>query len=425
MNIFVTGVNYKKTPLEIREKLSFTKEEHATVLGELKKHDSVNECVLLSTCNRTEVYVYSHSNFFNSEIVEKCLCDMKGLDIFEYKKYFYFYSSTKAVKHLFKVASGLDSMVLGEDQILGQVKTACELAMEAGASGSILNGLFREAVTAAKKVKTYTGISKNSLSVASLAVKLLSDYFGGNLEDKTALIIGAGKIGRIALKNLLSKGVGMVYVCNRTHGKADVIAEGLPNVKAVNYDDRYNVINKCDIVISSTTSPHYTITRDMLEKSLTDVRQRAFVDLAVPRDIDVSIKEMPNTGYFNMDDLKLTVERNIDFRMLEVSRADEIIDQSVFEFQKWYDFREVLPVVKEIQRYTGELLDRKIQQTVAKLKTASSEDVEVVKASITNIVKSIMNTFVFNVRKCASKEEMEIYFKCLDNIIKNEQLEVK
>jgi len=313
-------------------------------------------------------------------------------------------------------------MVLGEDQILGQVKTALDLAIEAGASGSMLNGLFREAVTAAKKVKTYTGLSKNSLSVASLAVKLLSDYFGGSLEDRTVLIIGAGKIGRIALKNLLSKGIGKVYVCNRTHGKAGEIAEGLPDVEAVNYDDRYKKINQCDIVISSTTSPHYTITRDMLEKSLTDMRLRAFVDLAVPRDIDVSIKEMPYTSYFNMDDLQLTVERNIDIRMLEVSRADEIIDQSIFEFQKWYEFREVLPIVKEIQRYTGELLDEKIRQTVAKLKTVSSEDVEIVKTSITSTVKAIMNTFVFNVRNCASKEEMEVYFKCLNNIIKNEQL---
>lgn len=418
MNIFISGVNYKKTSLEMREKLSFTAGEHAAVLREIQNLDSVSECILLSTCNRTEVYIYSDCSSFSSEILEKCLCDMKGLDIYEYKKYFYFYSSTKAVEHLFKVAGGLDSMVLGEDQILGQVKSACETAMESGASGSILNGLFREAVTAAKKVKTYTGLSKNSISVASLSVKLLSDFFGGSLRNKNALIIGAGKIGKIALKNLISKGIDRIYVSNRTHGKAGELSEGLPSVQAVDYNDRYDVINKCNIVISSTTSPHYTITRDMLEKSLTDCRQRVFIDLAVPRDIDVSIKEIPSVSYFNMDDLQLSVDRNIDIRMLEVSRAEEIIDQSILEFQKWYEFRGVLPVVREIQKYTGELLDDKIQQTIARLKSASSEDVEVVKASMTSAVNGIMNTFIFNVRDCASKEEMETYFRCLNNIIK-------
>lgn len=422
MNIFITGVNYKKTSLETREKLSFTVGEHEAVLRELRKLDQVSECILLSTCNRIEVYIYSDCSSFNSEIAEKCLCDMRGLDIYDFKKYFYFYSSTKAVKHLFKVASGLDSMVLGEDQILGQVKTACELAMESGTSGSILNGIFREAVTAAKKVKTYTGLSKNSLSVASLSVKLLSDFFGGSLENKNALIIGAGKIGKIVLKNMLSKGIGRIYVSNRTHSKGEELAGNFPSVHAVDYNNRYDVINKCDIVISSTTSPHYTITRDMLEKSLTEARERVFIDLAVPRDIDVSIKEMPSVSYFNMDDLQLSVDSNIDIRMLEVSRAEEIIDQSILEFQKWYEFRGVLPVVREIQRYTGELLDERIRQTIARLKSASSEDVEVVKASMTSAVKSIMNTFVFNVRECASKEEMEVYFKCLNNIIKHERL---
>ncbi|NJD04571.1 MAG: glutamyl-tRNA reductase, partial [Ruminiclostridium sp.] len=329
MNVFVSGVNYRKASLEIREKLSFTATEQGVVLKEIKKLHSVDECILLSTCNRTEVYIFSDSSSFNNEVVEMLLCKSKGLDIYEFKKYFYFYSSAKAVMHLFKVASGLDSMVLGEDQILGQVKSACETAMEAGTSGSILNGLFREAVTAAKKVKTYTGLSKNSLSVASLSVKLLTDFFGGILENKSALVIGTGNIGKLTLKNLISKGIGKIYVTNRTHGTAEDLSKGLPSVQSVEYNDRYSIINVCDIVISSTASPHYTITRDMLEKSLTCVRQRVFIDLAVPRDIDVSIKEMPAASYFNMDDLQMSVDRNIDNRLLEVSRAEEIIDRSI------------------------------------------------------------------------------------------------
>lgn len=421
MNIFVSGINYKTTPLEIREKLSFTASEQKLVLRKVFELESTEECVLLSTCNRTEIYIYSASSNFDNEAIERLLCGFKGLDIYQFKKHFYFYSSGKAVRHLFKVASGLDSMVLGEDQILGQVKAASELAMEEKTSGSILNALFREAVTAAKKVKTFTGLSKNSLSVASLSVKLLFDSFGGNLADKCAMIIGAGKIGALTLKNLTSGGIGKIYVTSRTHGKAEDLSSKLPFVQAVDYNDRYQVINECDIVISSTTSPHYTITRDMLERYMTYDKQRIFIDLAVPRDIDVSIKELSSVRYFNMDDLQLTVDQNIDKRLLEVSRAEEIIDEFILEYEKWYEFRGILPVVKEIQRYTGELLNEKLAQALAKLNCASDEDREVVKASMTSTVNSIMNTFIYNVREHGSKEDLEVYFRCLNDAVKNER----
>lgn len=417
MNIFVSGVNYKTTPLDMRERLSFTTGEQKAALLEMHKLDCINECILLSTCNRTEVYVYSDSSGFNNEVLERLLCDIKGLDIYQFKKHFYFYSSTRAVRHLFKVASGLDSMVLGEDQILGQVKNACELAMDTGTSGSTLNTLFREVVTAAKKVKTFTDLSKNSLSIASLSVKLLNDFFGSGLENKCALVIGAGKIGSLTLKNLASKGVRKIYITNRTHGKAEELSKDTECAQVIGYNERYNVIDECDMVISSTTSPHYTITRDMLEKSISTGKQRVYIDLAVPRDIDVSIKDMPSIRYFNMDDLQLTIDCNIDKRLLEVSRAEEIIGEYMAEFEKWYEFRGVLPVIKEIQRYTGEFLNDRINQTIARMKYANDEEKEIVKVSMTSMFNGMMNTFVYNIRDHGSREEIENYFKCLNRVI--------
>ncbi|MCR4436328.1 MAG: glutamyl-tRNA reductase [Clostridiales bacterium] len=413
MNIYVSGVNYKTTPLEIRERLSFTATQQRTVLSQVHKLDCVEECVLVSTCNRTEIYIFTENRDFSHSAIEELLCRIKDLNLQEFKKYFYFYSGVKAVRHLFKVACGLDSLVLGEDQILGQVKSAHELSLEMRTSSGVLNTLFRQAVTAAKKVKTCTDISKNSLSIGSLAIKLVENIFGGKLEDKCAMIIGAGKIGSIALKHLNSRGIGKIYVTNRTHGKAEDLSKIYRNVCPIAYNDRYSAIRDCDVVISSTSSPHYTITRDMLEKSVDGGRERVFIDLAVPRDLDVEIKNMPGVRYFNIDDLKATAEDNIDRRLVEARRAEHMIDEYVSEFEKWYEFRRALPVVRDIQNYTRDMLNDKINHTMAKLKCASEEDRAVVKTSITNAVEDLLNKLIYSVRECGRKEDIQAYFRCL------------
>lgn len=422
MNIHVSGINYKTTPLEIREKLNFSGEGRKQALEKLRALPGVSECVLISTCNRTEVYVYSENGDFTGESVEALLCGMKGMALYGLKKYFYAYSGVKAVRHLFKVSCGLDSQVLGEDQILGQVKEACELSLEAGTSAAVLNTLFREAVTAAKKVKTLTGLSKNPVSAGSLAVRLAAESFGMQLENRRALVIGTGKMGAIALKNLHSRGIGKIYVTSRTHGKAREVSMDLKNVQVVEYNDRYSVMDACDIIISSTASPHYTITRDMLEKALLEPKKRVFIDLAVPRDIDSGIKELEGVVYFNIDQLQSVADENIDKRLVEVPRAEEIIHGFVAEYEKWYDFREVLPVVREIQRFAGDMLDEKVSDTISRLKCASEEDKELVRVSIAGIVGELMNKFVYSVRECGRKEDVEAYFRCLSDVMQDNKL---
>jgi glutamyl-tRNA reductase len=418
MNILVVGVNYKQTPLEIREKLNFTVAEQKTALGELIKLDGVNECILLSTCNRTEVYIYSFDPHFDSSKIEKRICEIKGLELYDLKKFFYIYSSIKAVKHIFKVASGLDSMVLGEDQILRQVKDAYDLSLGEGTSASVLNTLFRDGITVAKKVKTFTELSKNSVSIGTHAVLLVEKVFEEKLKDKSALVIGAGKIGSIALKNLISKGIGKIYVTNRIHGKASNIAKLYENVEIVDYNLRYSVMDQCDIIISSTTSPHYTVTRDLLEDSIKEEKQRVFIDLAVPRDIDVDIQGISGVQYFNIDHLQVEVDKNLDKRLLEASKAVEIINEYVVEYENWYDFREVLPVVKDAQKFANEILNEKISFVMSKLKCASDEDKELIKISIKTTVNEILNKFIYSVKDTGSKEDIQTYFKCIREVIK-------
>lgn len=417
MNIFVSGINYKTAPLEVREKLSFNAEGLKVAVGEIFNLPDVTECVILSTCNRTEVYICSEKKHFNFDIVERLLCSLKDTDIYDYRKYFISYEGQKAVRHLFNVSCGLDSLILGEDQILGQVKSAHELAHDMRTTSAVLNTLFREAVTAAKRIKTCTGISKSPVSVGSVAVKQLDDVFECRLEDKTALIIGMGKIGSITLKNLMGRGIRRLYITNRTHRELDCILKDNSEIIYVDYNDRYSVINEADIVISSTSSPHYTITRDMIEKTVTDFKKRVFIDLAVPRDIDESIKEISGIGYYNIDDLKLAVDKSFDQRFKETAKAEEIIDEHIKCYEKWYMCREVLPVIKEVQKYTDDFLDDKVTQTISKLKSASEEDKEIVKYSMKNMVNNILETFLYRVRDNSSKEDLTTYFRCLSETI--------
>lgn len=418
MNILVVGLNYKQTPLEIREKLSFNIDEQKNALSELIKLDTVNECIILSTCNRTEIYVYSTNPHFDSSIIEKRICELKGLELYDLKKFFYIYTSVKAVQHIFKVASGLDSMILGEDQILKQVKDAYDLSLAANTSGSVLNTLFRDGITVAKKVKTFTELSKNSVSVGTHAVKFLENIFAEGLHEKSAMIIGVGKMGTIALKNLMSKGIRKIYITNRNHGKAVSISKQYRNVETVDYNLRYTVMDQCDIVISSTNSPHYTVTKDLLENSLTIKKERVFIDLAVPRDIDVDIQGISQVRYFNIDHLQVEVDKNFDKRLLEVSKAEEIISEYVLEYENWYDFREVLPVVKDAQRFANEILSEKLGYIMGKLKCASDEDKEIVKIAIENTVNQILSKFIYSIKENSNKEDIQTYFKCLREVIK-------
>lgn len=418
MNIYISGVNYKTTPLAIREKLSFNLEEQRNALGQITNLPCVSECVLLSTCNRTEVYVYPAGRSFDNSLIEKILCDLKGLALYDLKKYFHTYRGAKAVKHLFKVACGLDSMVLGEDQILGQVKNAYEFALELKASSSVLNTLFRDAITAAKKVKTNTGLSKNSVSVGALAVKWVCAELEGKIEDKCALIIGAGKVGAVVLKQLSVRGIKKIFLTNRSHGTAVDLSKTNGTVEPIAYNDRYSIINECDIVVSSTSSPHYTITRDALEQHLTGGKPRYFIDLAVPRDFDASLSEINGVRYYHIDDLRKVAEKNIDQRMIEAAKAEPIIEQSMADFEKWYEFRSVLPVVNDVQRFIEAVLKEKIDGAMEKLNNVSKAERELVKSSIASAVNEIMNMFIYNVREKGDKDDMPGYFRCLNEVIK-------
>lgn len=416
MNIYLCGLNHKTAPLEVREMFSFTSEETKEALLELKEQNDIEECVLLSTCNRTEVYVYTKKDDFNRSELEDLLCALKGLNLYDYKKYFYFYAGQKAVRHLFKVACGLESMVLGEDEILRQVKNALEIAQKTKTTAAVLNALFRDSVTIAKKVKTWTGISRKAVSVASLAVNFIAEQFENYLTEKTALIIGGGEVGTVVLKNLLSKEIGRVYLASRTHRRLPAEDEK-DIVLKVDYENRYDFLDEADIVISCTSSPHYTITADMLEGVLSVPKKRVFVDLAVPRDIDLEVKNIEGVTYYNIDDLKKVGDRNLSRRLEESLKAEKMIEEAVADFEKWYEFRNILPVVQKLQEDTHRLAEENAARLINKLGCFTEEEQRSVKKAMHNLADFMMNRFVYEVRENGSKEEIETYFKCLEELL--------
>lgn len=349
MNLYVIGVNYKTAPVQIREKFSIHQEEHERVLSSLRLLDGVSECSLLSTCNRTEIHIFSEDALLSTGHIEAYLCALKDIDIYAAKKYFYVYEGMGAVKHIMKVASGMDSMILGEDQILGQFRNAYEISMKEGTSKAVLNTLSRLAITASKKIKTRNLMLGKATSIAGQVGTLLTELFGKELAEKYILIIGSGEIGKMVSEELLHRGAAGIYMTKRSRDGGEENTTDASKVKLVGYNDRYSYIEECDIIVGATASPHYTVTRDMLEKRIANKDQRfIFIDLAVPRDFDETISQLQKVSLYNIDDLRnLAWENGKHSHQIDLPYIQEQIRCYTDEFIRWFQYRNTFTHCKE------------------------------------------------------------------------------
>ena len=287
MSIGVIGVNHNLAPINIREKVSFTDTQRIEAIDYFLDI-GIEEIVILSTCNRSEIYIQSEEIDKKVELVEEFY--EKFFNVQGIKRYLFSKKDIDAIDHLFKVTSGLDSIVLGEDQILGQVKDAHDFSMKLGSSKKIFNKLFREAITTAKEIKNTTNISHQPLSISYIAVKFLKNKIG-SLEGKKALVIGVGKMSKLTMKHLEEEKIDTIYVSNRSHGKINQLEDEFKTIVPIRYEDRYKVMNDIDIVISATSSPHTVIKYDQIPK----IQRKIFMmDIALPRDIDPKINELKN-----------------------------------------------------------------------------------------------------------------------------------
>ncbi len=336
MRVFAIGVTHASAPVEMRQKAAFTKRRQAEILRYIKQNIA-DECALLSTCNRCEFYLAAEN-----DIRESFSAYFNGITGIDMRPYIISRADEKAVRHLAETAAGLDSMIIGEDQILGQVKDAHTLAAEAGTAGIYMNTLFRLVVTGAKRVKTDTLLSKTPVSTATLAIKKCGEILGG-LDGKSIMIIGAtGKIGNIVYKDLASIGTAELFVTSRT--KEAALFEDFSGAEVIDYYSRYNFLDGIDAVISATSSPHLTIAQSECEKAIKTRKKRAFIDLALPRDMDIENSDL--NIYINIDDLRGLSEENNAKKQAEAETARGILGKYVNEFLVWQIFYENRNVIE-------------------------------------------------------------------------------
>ena len=305
MGISLIGISHHNTPLAVRELFAFPAEKQQELMKEMIARGIAEECVIISTCNRTEVYIYTACPGGNFTELQDLVLEFAGAqDVENIGDYIRFYNGSKAVRHLFHVAAGLESMVMGEDQILGQVKRAHDQARETGTCGVYLNTLFRYAVTAAKKVKTETDLSRTSVSTATMAIKAAEQGLG-TLHGKKVMIIGAsGKIGSTVLKNLQCIDGAEVYITSRNMGQAGEDHHHKITYRVMEYEKRYELVNEMDAIISATSSPHYTLTYSKMAEKLVTEKPRVLVDLAVPIDIEAKVEKLPGIMRYDIDDFQ-------------------------------------------------------------------------------------------------------------------------
>jgi glutamyl-tRNA reductase len=391
MNIVLIGMNHKTAPLEIRERLAFSCGEGLDPLREILKGPQVMEALYLATCNRVEVLANTLEVNEAVDSVKGFILSQGNLAPGEMEKCLYVHCGSDAVRHLFRVASSLDSMVMGEPQILGQVKDAYRQCVASKASGVILNRLLHQAFRVAKRVRTETAIAQNAVSVSFAAVELAKKILG-HLQGRTILLIGAGEMSELAARHLIRHGAERIIVANRTYARAVRLAEefhGFP----VDFEHLEEKLQEVDIVISSTGAAGYVITREMIQAALRRRKNRLLflIDIAVPRDIDPAAGGVDNVYLHNIDDLQAVVDENIRGRLGEAEKAERIIDDEVVKFSEWLNTLEVVPTIVSLREKAEAIMKDELEKTLAGMRHLADGEKKNIEILASSIVKKILH----------------------------------
>ncbi|NLP37061.1 MAG: glutamyl-tRNA reductase [Firmicutes bacterium] len=385
--ILVVGINHKTATVEVREKLAFSKSQLAQALAFLRTLDEVYEAVIISTCNRTEIYSFGKDGESLLDATLIMLEKIKKIDPHTIRSYLYTYGQEEAVRHLFRVTAGLDSMILGETQILGQVKTAYADAVAADLVDSYFHTLFRLAVTAAKRVQTETEINQNAASISYAAVELAKNIFA-SLQGRTVMIIGAGKMSELTLRHLYEQGAQNVWVVNRNRGRAKKIAAKYGG-RSEDFNNLYRCLVKADIVISSTSAPHYVLRAKDLSRIHAQRQGKPLflIDIAVPRDIEPQAGELENVFLYDIDDLQAVVAENMDKRKQEALAAEKILDEEIDEYKKWFKTRAAAPLIAALHKKAEKIRTSHLEGTLRKLANLDERE----KKHVVNLTRAIVN----------------------------------
>lgn len=407
MDIAVIGLSHITAPVEIREKVSFTDSKKIEVMDRLLEKE-VRELVIVSTCNRSELYIAAKNIKRALENVLDLLTAILGL---EAEDYLYIKKEDQAVSHLFEVAAGLQSIVIGEDQILGQVKDAHAFAMAVGASGKILNKLFREAVTCGKLIRSELKISEYPLSISYIGIKFLHDQLG-SLENKKVLILGAGKMSRLALKYLALEKPSIIYIANRTFCRANDLADKTEQAIPVSFDRRYDLLDQVDVVITSTGAPHLILMKERIKKVSNPL---VILDIAMPRDVEATVAELENIKLYDVDDLQDISDKNSKKRKQLAKQARKITSNYIEEFMTWLKMIKVDPTIQSLNQRCQEIHKDSMHYIENKLELTPREHKIIEKMMISSL-KRLIREPVKVLKEIDDEGKQEVYRKVIEEL---------
>lgn len=405
MNLILAGINHRTAPIEVRERMNIREAHLTAALSDLVGREGILEALILSTCNRVEVFANAAAEADPEPLIRSFLADYHHCNLAAYERHLYWRRQEEAVDHLFRVAASLDSMIVGEPQILGQVKEAFAIAQNAGALKGEFYEVVNHALAAARRVRRETAVGSAAISVSYVAVELARKIFG-SLEDKTVLILGAGKMSELAARHLASSGAKSILVSNRTYERAVELACELGG-EAIRFDDVFSHLPQADIVISSTGAPHFLIRREQVEQVLDGRKQRPifFVDIAVPRDIDPAVNELDNAFVYDIDDLGQVAEANKKQRQAEAARAEEILQQETGKLMRRLASREVTPAIVAIEQRLTRIREEESERFRSRLASLTPEQREAVDSMTQAMMNKVLHGPVTELKNVASHPE--------------------
>ncbi len=407
------GISHKTAPVALREKLALATGQAKQLMHDLVGSDEIHEAVAISTCNRTELYIVSGDSVSAESLALGRLARLAEIRPTELVSRLYTFHSSDVAFHLMRVAGGLDSMVVGETEILGQVKRSYEVALEEQVTGPITNRLFTGAIAAGKRVQSETWIGAGKVSVSSTAVELAREAVGG-LQNKQALVIGAGGNGELTAKALSDAGVDTVFVANRRYGRAIGVAETIGG-RAVRFEHLPEELAGADIVLSSTGSPHTLLHADEMRQVMDarEGRPLVMIDIAVPRDIDPAVREIPGITLFDMDDLQESVAGTIKVRRSEEAKADGVIAQEVEKFERWVTTLDVIPTIAELRERGNAIASQVVTENAGKFGELSESDKERLEAMAASIVSRMLHEPTVRLKQSTEDDGAYVYLQAL------------
>lgn len=402
MKLVLTGLNHRTAPVEVRERIAFEEKSLPAALASLRRCPGLIEGMILSTCNRVEIAATLDDSADAPGAVEQFLAESRSVETEWMLPYLYRYDGSDAIRHLFRVASSLDSMVVGEPQILGQLKTAYAMAKEHGAMSGFLDLVMTRAFNVAKRVRSETDIGESAVSISYAAVELARDIFG-SLEGKRVLVIGAGKMAESALRHLRRAGVSEILIANRTRERAQPLAHEFSG-QVVDYHTLLDVLPEVDILLASSAAPHYILTRDQMRSVIGRRRNRPIflIDIAVPRNIEPDVNDLDNVFLYDIDDLDRTVQSNIGNRNETAIAAEEIIREEVERMMHRLKAREVAPTIVSLQEQLETVRANEIERMRARLGPMTPQQEEALEAITRGIINKIAHGPITELRRSAS-----------------------